>query len=103
MNADAPLTPSGYNWLDHFISPLVRPTPCACSLTHRQRREARNYRAALFESPVPQPANVSPVVAQMCLGTLQAFKTSLNDNPRLQAKLHEFYLLNMAGNEGSSA
>lgn len=102
MNADAPLAPSGNNWLDHFVSPLVRQLPWSHNLSVLVQSKLR-FDAALFESPVPQPAKVSPVVAQMRLGTLQAFKTSLNDHPRLQAKLHEVYLLNMAGNEGSSA
>lgn len=93
---------------------------------HPEERELeRQFDGALFERTMLQPAKVSPVVTQMQPQAKDAFKddkvveyafsrtaspalvaqyqTQLPDKALLQAKLHEFYLLNMADSEGASA
>ncbi|MFC0666837.1 DUF1016 N-terminal domain-containing protein [Azotobacter chroococcum] len=65
-----------------------------------KRELERQFKAALFERSVTQPAKVSAVPRQTLSPALIAeYQTRLPDKALLQAKLHEFYALNTAQGE----
>ncbi|TBW33591.1 DUF1016 family protein [Azotobacter chroococcum] len=65
-----------------------------------KRELERQFKAALFERSVTQPAKASAVPRQTLSPALIAeYQTRLPDKALLQAKLHEFYALNTAQGE----